>query len=277
MRASPEPEAAQARVDPNAFHYQEVLFSLIMSVAALFSREDPGVRYPDVLWAFTAMLAFNLACQLVLRRRLGSRLVPLASIAVNTLLISMVVALSGGDQSRFWPVYLLPIFTACLYLERRHVASACAAAGAFLACFYLEAFWGLRRWEACEFLIKLSVLAFAAAVTAHLSFKERAQRLALDAQREKIAALARSLDRRTASDLLAMKQQSLDALIPGIAHALGNPLAVILASAELLLRELPAGSAGRQDLERIRAAARRCAQVTDDLSAYAAPALKRTR
>lgn len=166
-------------------------------------------------------------------------------------------------------LYLLPIFTACLHLQRRHVAGVCVAAGAFLAFFYLEAFWDERRWEACEFLLKLGVLGFAAAVTAHLSFKERAQRLDLIAGRERIERLARSLERRTADDLSAMKKQSLDTLIPGIVHALNNPVGIILGSVELLLKDAPPDSRHRQDLERIRTAARRCAQLGGDLQAYA--------
>lgn len=263
-----ELEASPAAVDPNALQYQEILFSLVMSVVAVLARGNPLVLFPDILWAFAALLAFNLSYHRLLRRR-GGAVAPLVSMAVNVALCSLVLGLSGGDRSSFWPLYLLPIFTACLHLQRRHVLGACAAAGAFLACFYLEAFWENRRWEACEFLIKLGVLAFAAAVTAQLSFKERAQRLDLAASRERIEALARSLERRTADELSALTKQSLDQLIPGIAHALNNPLGIIFGSVDLLLRDAPAGSLRRQDLERILSAARRCAQLGQDLQAYA--------
>ena len=263
-----ELDESPAAVDPHALHYQEILFSLVMSVVAVLGRDNPLVRSPDILWAFAAMLAFNLSYHRLLRRR-GGTTVPLVSMAVNVALCSLVLGLSGGDQSSFWPLYLLPIFTACLHLERRHVLGACAAAGAFLACFYLEAFWESRRWEVCEFLIKLGVLGFSAAVTAQLSFKERAQRLDLAGIRERLDEQYRSNQRRTAADLQAMRKQSLDALIPGIAHALNNPLSIILGSVELLLQEAPADSLQRKDLERIRGAARRCALLGEDLQAYA--------
>ncbi len=261
-------DVSASAVDPNALYYQEILFSIVMSVVAVLGRGNPLVRFPDILWAFAVLLAFNLGYHRLLRRQ-GGTVVPLVSMAVNVAVISLVVGLSGGDQSSFWPLYLLPIFTACLHLTRRHVLGAFAATGAFLACFYLEAFWSASRWEACEFLIKLGVLGFSAAVTAQLSFKERAQRLDLAASRERIEALARSLERRTAHDLQAMKKQSLDALIPGLADALNNPVGVILGSVELLLREAPEGSLQRQDLERIRAAALRCSKLGADLQAYA--------
>jgi len=260
-------------VDPKALHYQEVLFSLVMSVVSVISRDNPLVRFPDILWAFAAMLGFNLAYHRMLRRSSGS-IAPLASIAVNVCLSSLVVFLSGGAQSSFWPLYLLPVFTACLYLKRRHVQGAVAASAAFLACFYLEAFWDGRPWEACEFAIKAGVLAFAALITAQISFKERAQRQDLSGIRERMDVLARSLERRKASDLEALRRQSLDALIPGIAHALNNPLGIILGTVELMLKDSPEGSLQREDLLRIRAAARRCAVVGEDLRACVKPRLE---
>jgi signal transduction histidine kinase len=263
-----ELDASPAAVDPNALHYQEILFSLVMSVVAVLGRGNPLVRAPEILWAFAGMLAFNLGYHRLLRAGAGAT-APLISMAVNIVLCSLVQNFSGGDQSYYWPLYLLPIFTACLHLKRRHVASACVAAGAFLACFYLEAFWESRRWEACEFIVKLGVLGFSAAVTAKLSFKERAQRLALAGIRERMEHLSRSLERRTAADLQAMKKESMDALIPGIAHALNNPLGIILGTVELLLKETSEDPVRRADLERIRAAARRCAQLGGDLQSYA--------
>jgi signal transduction histidine kinase len=260
--------AAPAAVDPNALQYQEILFSLVMSVVAVLGRDGELVRSPEILWAFAAMLGFNLSYHRLLRRRGGST-PPLISMAVNVALCSLILAFSGGDQSSFWPLYLLPIFTACLHLERRHVAGVCAAAGAFLAFFYMEAFWNSRRWEACEFLIKLGVLGFSAAVTAQLSFRERVQRRDLAGIRGRIETLSRSLERRSAADLQSMKKQSLDVLIPGIVHALNNPVGIILGSVDLMLQDAEAGSVRRQDLERIRAAARRCAQLGGDLQAYA--------
>jgi signal transduction histidine kinase len=257
-------------LDPQSLNNQEVLFSLVMTVVSVVSRDNPLVRFPDILWAFAAMLGFNLAYHRMLRRSAGA-VAPLVSIAVNVALSSLVVAYSGGAQSSFWPLYLLPVFTSCLYLRRRHVQGAVAASAAFLACFYLEAFWDGRPWEACEFAIKAGVLAFAAFVTAQISFKERAQRQDLSGIRERMDVLARSLERRKSSDLETLRRQSLDALIPGIAHALNNPLGIILGTVELMLKEAPAGSIQREDLERIRAAARRCAVVGEDLRACAKP------
>jgi signal transduction histidine kinase len=239
-------------LDPSAFRSEEISFSLIMSFVAVLNRNSPLMRYPDVLWAFIAMLAFNLAYHLVLRR-LAAEAVPLFSTAANITLISWILSCSGGFQSCFWPLYLLPVFTACLYLERRHVLLVLAATGAFLVYFYLEAIWNGLSWEGCEFLIKFGVLALAAGVTMPLAFKERAHHAALCAQRVEIEKLAR---------------ESLADMMPGIAHNLNNPLTVILGSVELLLQEAPEGSPQRDDLERIQSAARACARLSSDLFDY---------
>ncbi|MFI5344913.1 MAG: histidine kinase dimerization/phospho-acceptor domain-containing protein [Elusimicrobiota bacterium] len=260
-------EAAPA-AEANALAYQEILFALVMTLVAVLNRENELVRYPEILWAFILMLAFNLSYHVFLRRRRDSVVVPLVSAAVNVALVSLVVAFSGGDLSRFWPLYLLPIFTACLYLESRHVVAVVLATSAFLGLFYLDAFWEFRRWEAYEYAIKIGVLAFSAGVTAHLSLRERRHRRDLEAGRAQIVALAKSLERRTTADLQAMKKESLDALIPGIAHNLNNPLSIILGTVDLLIADAPAGSVQREDLERIRAAASRCSEVTADLADY---------
>lgn len=257
-----------AAVDLDALRHQEILFSLLVGVIALLSRDNPLVRMQGLLWSFAAMLAFNLGSHRALRAARGPA-PALLSVSANVLLASLVVAFSGGAASGFWPLYLLPLFTACLHLELRHVAAACAAAGAFLAFFYLEGFWHSRRWDVCEFLLKLGVLAVAAAVTERLSREERAQRLEAAEGRARVDELARSMERRSAAELLALKRQSLESVLPGVIHALQNPLTVVLGTVDLMLREAPEGSLQREDLLRIQSAARRCAQVGQDLQARA--------
>lgn len=255
-----ELEGASAAVDPQALQYQEILFSLGMSVVAVLARDATLVRYPDILWAFAVMLAFNLSYHRLLRSH-GGTAVPLVSMAVNVTLCSLVLGLSGGEQSSFWPLYLLPIFTACLHLKRRHVLGACVAAGGFLACFYLEAFWENRRWEACEFLIKLGVLGFSAAVTAQISFKERGQRFELAAGRERIEALDRTLGQ-------SQKMEAVGRLAGGIAHDFNNILTAIKGYSSFLREAAELNGEMRQDVEEIEKAADRAAALTNQLLAF---------
>lgn len=69
------PEAAAAgKTDAGAFHYQEIVFSILMGTVAILSRENPNVVYPQLLWAFLALFAFNLAAHFLLRRSGGLRM-----------------------------------------------------------------------------------------------------------------------------------------------------------------------------------------------------------
>lgn len=235
---------------PEAFRYQEIVFSLVMGFITLVNHENPLLIYPDILWAFAALLGANLAYQLALTRFKDSSAVALTSMGANIALVSLIVRVSGGCQSSFWPMYLLPIFTACLYLERRHVLLAVASAAAFLAYFYIDGLWNSISWEPSELAIKAGALALAAAVTMPLAFRERDQRRALQAGREKMEALALSLNQKSAAD---------------IAHDINNPLTVILGTVDIMLQESIKGSPQHEDLERIQAAARRCARATDSL------------
>lgn len=240
--------------DPNALQHQEIIFSLLMLVVALMGRGNPLIRYPDLLWAFAVMLAFNLGYHRLLRRGEGA-VVPLVSTAVNLALCSLIVGLSGGERSDFWPLYLLPIFTASLHLKRRHVMGVCAAAGAFLSCFYLEALWEARTWDTCEFLIKSGVLVFSAAVTAQLSFKERAQRLGrIDAQNQLPAQ--------------AQKLEAVGRLAGGIAHDFNNLLTVIKGSNSFLRSSSGLSEEMRRDVDEIEKAADRAAALTQQLLAF---------
>lgn len=240
--------------DPNALQHQEIVFSLLMLVVALLGRGNPLIRYPDLLWAFAGMLAFNLGYHRLLRRG-DSAVVPLVSTAVNLSLCSLIVGLSGGERSDFWPLYLLPIFTASLHLKRRHVMGVCAAAGGFLSCFYLEALWEARRWDTCEFLIKTGVLVFSAAVTAHLSFKERAQRLGRIEVQNQLPAQAQKLE-------------AVGRLAGGVAHDFNNLLTVIKGSSAFLRSNSELSEEMRRDVDEIDKAADRAAALTQQLLAF---------
>lgn len=240
-------------VDPRSFHSHEIVFSLLMGAIALVNRGNPLLAYPEILWSFALMLGFNLACQLALRVGAQSRHVGLAAALGNVVLVSLVLHASGGVESSFWPMYLIPVFTACLYLERRHLLLALASTTAFIGCFYLDALWDGVPWEPYELAIKLGVLALAAAVTASISFKERRHFTEARAGREKIERLAK---------------ESVRAVAPKVAHDINNPLTIILGTVELMLKDAPEDSFQRQDLLRIQSAARRCAQMTAHLLDY---------
>ena len=251
--------------DRKIIQYQEVVFALLMGAIAILSRGNPAIFYPETLWTFAALAGFNLAYHFLLKRRHEVWFIPMISIAVNLCVITAILRYTGGYDSAFWPMYLLPIFTACLYLERRHVALALASSVAFLACFYLEALWERSLWQSLEFFIKSGVLAFTAAVTIKAAFRERLVWRALRKDRAEIDRLAEALGRQEKLDIEARKLQTLGQLVAGLLHNLNNPLTVIVGTTQLLLQEAPKGSLQREDLERIDSAARACGRLTANL------------
>ena len=265
MQSDNERRAPMPPRDAGPFRHQEIAFSIAMGVVAILSRDNPVVVYPQILWAFEALLAFNLAYHYVLKRHGAVWFVPLVSLAANLGLTTAVLSASGGSESFFWPMYLLPVFSACLALELRHVLLALSASAAFLAYFYLDFIWELAPWQCLEVFVKIAVLSFAAAVTTRVAFSERRQRSALEARRDEVERLSLALGRKEELDLEAERMKTLGQLSAGVLHNLNGPLTVILGSASLMLDEAPQGSLAREDLERILLAANACGRLTQNL------------
>ena len=66
----------------------------------------------------------------------------------------------------------------------------------------------------------------------------------------------------------AQRLESLGVLAGGIAHDFNNLLTGILGNADLALEDLPAGSSGREQLEQVRLAATRAAELTRQMLTY---------
>nr|MBA3539451.1 response regulator [Deltaproteobacteria bacterium] len=67
----------------------------------------------------------------------------------------------------------------------------------------------------------------------------------------------------------AQRAESLGVLAGGLAHDFNNLLVAILGNADLALRDIPAGTPGRANLENIRSTGMRAAELTDQLLSYA--------
>lgn len=253
-------EAAPAH---SPFKFQEIAFSICMGAVAVLGRDNPHFSSPGILWAFAGLLAFNLAYQLALRRRGEIWFVPMISMAVNTVLVTAVLAYSGGENSGFWPMYLLPIFTACLYLQARHVVMAAVFSCAFLAALHLGPEDGEpAALTAAELAIKMIVLVISAGVTSRFARRERSAREALDLARADLDRLSADVDREERSRFDGSGRAG---FMEGIIYDVHARLAVILGSAEVLRRELGDASPLAGDAERIEAAAQSLGRLTADV------------
>ena len=84
-------------------------------------------------------------------------------------------------------------------------------------------------------------------------------------ERERAERERRLLDERIQQ---AQRLESLGVLAGGVAHDFNNLLVGVLGEASLALADLPAGSAGRQHVERIERAALRASELTSQMLAY---------
>ena len=235
----------------------EVLFALCMGIVAAVGRESPLLRFPDIQWAFGAFLVFNLA----LHRRLAAvpadRAAAFVSSLGNSALIAWILSASGREESRYWPMHLLPLLTAALSLRGARLSAALAAPAAFLAYFHLDALWTLPPWQSWELLAKLAVLAFAAGLCARSAASERGAAEALSALRAELDLATRVRGGATTELTQSVRRK---------VHDANNLLTVVLASCDLIQADVSEGSPPAGDARRIKQAGRECARLLDEIS-----------
>ena len=252
-----------ARAGEAALRHQEIAFSISMGAVAVLGRDNPLFVFPELLIAFAVLLGFNLLYQMALRRRGETWYVPMISMAVNAVLISAVLHYSGGAESDFWPMYLLPIFTACLYLDARHVAFAFAASAAFVVCFYIDPMAEAPAWHGTELAIKLAVLALSASVTARYAFQERRSHSDLASARAELERLAADVER--AAGERVSRGEGVSRFLAGLVYDLNARLSLIRGRVELLTQSLDAGSPQGQDARSLAESVRSLSRLGSDL------------
>lgn len=253
-----------SRAGEAAFKHQEVAFSVCMAAVAILLRDNP-LYSPNLLWGFALLLAFNLLYHVVLRRRGETWYVPMVSMAANSVLVTLLLHLSGGADSPFWPMYLIPIFTACLYLDSWHVAFASAASTAFLGALSLSALDPDVPFAdaAAQFAIKAAVLAVSAGVTAQHAFRERRARVELASVRGELERLTAEIER--AGRGRAGAGAGMSRFLAGLVYDLNGRLTLIRGRAELLTAALAPDSPQTQDARGIAEAARALGRLGSDL------------
>ena len=101
----------------------EIIFPVFMAAIVYFYRYNPRIAYPRILYFFLLLMISNIIFNNLLRNRVSLSLwVVDLTLLFNLWVITGVLYYSGGGQSYFWVLYLLPIFAAALLVNVKDVA-----------------------------------------------------------------------------------------------------------------------------------------------------------
>jgi signal transduction histidine kinase len=237
------------------------VFAVLMAAAAFLGRENPRFVYPEVLFSFLLVLGFNFLNFSVLPRFMRESRRAALAVANNIVLLSVVVHFSGGPQSYFWVLYLLPVFNACLSLSASGVLAATGAVVALLLAFHRDAWASGHAAALLELMIKTAVISSSALVVMRVATREREALGRLEEQRVRAEQeKAEAREQLVVSDRRAI----LGTLCASITHELSTPLAAILGYSQVALsQDLPPADILRF-FGRIQDCAQRCRKIMQD-------------
>ena len=240
-----------------------VLFLLLaLAARSVFHIPVPPLAVGGV-WSL--QILSNVALGLRVRTHRTVRATTVAAImALDTLLLTVLLALSGGPSNPFSVLYLVDVALGAVVLSP---ALTWALLGLVLLCFgalFLPMPWspgeGLGHAELMRLHLRGMWVAFALAGGTLVAFVLRVRRALADREAE----LSRERERAQRRDRLA----SLATLAAGTAHALGSPLSTIAVAAHELERRLGSLPEAAEDARLIqlqsRAAARPLARMSTE-------------
>jgi len=231
----------------------EAVFSVFMVAIAYFYRNNPQIVYPSVLYFFLLLMASNFVFNQLLRERLSVSLWIVDLILLfNLWVITGVLYYSGGRESYFWVLYLLPIFASALLVSRKDVVGVVFLAALVSALFSLP----LRSSDLAgvmSLLVKLSVFILSAAVVYRTAEAKKRTETVLLSKRREVEAIARELMNRDTELVKTASAGEMGQLVSGVMHDLGNSVSVILLSAQIASEDDPVD---KKDIERIIKAAK---------------------
>lgn len=243
----------RGRVSNFSRNSYEVVFSVFMVAIAYFYRNNPRIVYPKILYFFLLLMASNFVFNQLLRKRLSVSLWAIDLILIfNLWVITGVLYYSGGGESYFWVLYMLPIFASALLVSMKDVAGVVFLAA--LAVFLLSLPVPLMDLAAVmSLLVKLSVFTLSAAVVYRTADAKKKAEFSLMSKRREVETMARELLDKDTELVRTASAGEVGQLASGVMHDLGNSVSVILLSAQIASED---EVVDRKDLERIVKAAR---------------------
>ncbi|HOL62784.1 MAG TPA: HAMP domain-containing sensor histidine kinase [Elusimicrobiales bacterium] len=90
----------------------EFIFALFMFVMAFFFKDNSDVKTPEILYSLFVLMSINFFSNRYLKNKTEINVFILLTITfLNTLTVFSVISFSGGINSYFWVLLLLPVFT----------------------------------------------------------------------------------------------------------------------------------------------------------------------
>lgn len=276
--ASPNPEAPEVRERAriNQTWLLRLRWGVLAGQALLVLVIDRlmGIALPlgPLAAVLTLAAASNAVLRVGLRRGWADGYgATAAAMAIDAVLLTAFLALSGGSFNPFTTLYLVNVALGAILLPRRLAWGALALSlGAFASLFLLQDVVLLTALHVPNHAAMMDLhlrgmwVAFAVAAGFIVYFVQRVTGAL--ARREQELALAQA--RRQRDEKLA----SLATLAAGAAHELSTPLSTITVVVRELERSVPADeSAGelRGDLRLIREQVERCREILQQMSAHA--------
>ena len=241
-----------------------VLFLLLaLAAGSVFHIPVPPLAVGAVL---AVQVASNVALEIWVRRHRTVRAMTVAALmALDTVLLTVLLALSGGPSNPFRVLYLVDVALGAVVLTPALTWTLLALVLACFGALFLPMPWspaaGLGHAELMRLHLRGMWVAFALAGGTLVIFVLRVR----GALAEREAELDRERERAGRRDRLA----SLATLAAGTAHALGSPLSTIAVAAHELERRLQSLPEAAEDARLIREQVQRCREALERMSTEA--------
>jgi len=216
---------------------QDFVWLLLFSALAVFSPE----RDPIVLTLLVALGVVQ-----VIEPRIGA----ISSILLKLVLCYVLIGYSGGLNSSFYLILLLPVISASTAFGLAGAALvslvACTEYVSFL--FFLTADQYIPAGEVRELILRVLFLPVVGYLTQELAEANRAEALKAQAAADELALANENLKEAQAQVWRADRLAALGQLTAGLAHELRNPLSTMKTSSEMLTRSVGKENAIAQEM-----------------------------
>lgn len=252
------PLKAQSVSENTSSQKYGVIFCIFLVALSILYRDNATLVYPQIIYLLASLLIFNVGASVVLRMKSVGTWIATAIVLLNCAIITAILNFSGGCDSNLWVLYLLPIYTACLLLNGSELGLVLLGVLCFNGVLYSFTADSMSAPDIFNLSLKGGFFVFASAFTWKIVKKDRRIREKILIQRTEIEAMEHKM--KEVEPLVDIGQ-----ITSGITHDLGNPLAVIACTVQMLLEDETLSKSLRPDLERIARSVQLCQTITTNV------------